>query len=226
MFSTQSSSLFLTSQNHAAISGKVECFEELIGSNQLIVGTSKGNLYFLYYLSNFDYNSEIAHAHADEITGISTHSSREKCWITSSSDHSCAVWDKSKALPASYFLPNHDSRLTDVKWINENLILLSDSSGHLLTMDLRKPKVIMTKQKVANRIINTLTFAKKNEKIFGVISESPVLKIFEIDVKGELSLVHEHCAETSIIYSMAWDEKSENECYVVGDRKYARKVKW
>lgn len=203
--------------------GAVTCLDKVTGSNQVVVGTKKGHLEIFNYDSNLDCETQITRAHAEEVTGISSHPSKDKCWATSSSDHSCVLWDKNQTLPASFLIRAHRDRLTDVKWISENLILVSDSSGNVNLIDSRNPKVIISRQKVADRIINELILSKDKKK-FGVISESPVMKIYQIDGDEQFKLIHEHSARPYILYSMVWDVKDENTCYVVGDKKYAKKI--
>lgn len=205
---------------------QITALEHLTVTNQIIAGTAKGHLeIFSYEKCVLATVSQIMKAHTCEVTGISSHPSKEKCWVTSSSDLSCVLWDNNQTLPASFLLRNHRDRLTGVKWLAENLILTSDSSGFINLIDPRNPKVIISQQKVADRSIHTLKFSK-NLKTFGVISESPVFKIYQIDTDGKLKLIHEHSSRPYILYAMVWDTKEENTCYVVGDKKYAKKVTW
>jgi WD40 repeat protein len=205
--------------------GRINCIDKLTGINQIVVGTSRGHLEIFNYESNCDRESQIHGAHRDQVTGISASPTKEKCWVTSSSDLNCVLWDNKKASPALFLLKHHRNRLTDVKWLSENLILASDSSGSVNLIDPRHPKVVIRSQKVADRSINSLIF-DKSMKRFGVISDSPVLKIYQIATDGEFKLVHEHSARPHLLYSMAWDTKEENSCYVVGDKKYAKKISW
>lgn len=212
----------LLKERQATTKGQITSLEHLTVTNQIIVGTLKGHLEIFNYKMGLDLDSQIITAHTSEVTGISSHPSKEKCWVTSSSDCTCVLWDKSQTSPASFLLKNHRNRLTCVKWLSENLIMAGDSCGKINLIDPRNPKVIVSQQKVADRSINTLTFTK-NMKTFGVISETPELKIYQIN-DGELKIIHEHSARPYILYSMVWDPKEENTCYVVGDKKYAKKI--
>lgn len=215
--------LVLIKEKTRKAKNQISCLEILPLTDQVIVGTSKGHLELFNYNNNLDLGSQIMNAHFDEITGISTHPSKDKSWVTSSSDNSCVLWDNKQTSPATFLLKHNRNRPTDVKWLKENLILASDASGFVTLIDPRNPKDDLERHQVAERSINELKFDKTMTK-FAVISASPKLKIYQIDSIGQFKLVHEHSARPNILYSMAWDPKEENTCYVVGDNKYAQKI--
>jgi hypothetical protein len=133
------------------------------------------------------------------------------------------LWDKKAIKPATFLLKKFQDCLTDAKWLSDNLILLADASGLLTVLDPRNTKVIVNQQTVSNRSIHTLKFAK-DSKTFGVLSDTPIAKIFEIDDAGNFKFIHEHNAHPKILYSMAWSCKEEKTYYVVGENKYAKKI--
>lgn len=214
--------LFLVGEHYT--NGSITCLDVFKGSNFIVTGTSKG------HIDLFDYNSkniqQINHydvAHLSDVTGLSGHPTKDNLWISTSLDKSCVLWDKNAIKPASFLLKNFQDCLTGVEWLSDNLILLTDASGLLTALDPRNSKVMINQQKVSDRSIHTLKFAK-NSKTFGILSDTPFAKIYEIDDTGKLKFIHEHNANPNILYSMVWDCKEENSYYVVGENKYAKKI--
>lgn len=143
--------------------------------------------------------------------------------MSTSHDKSSLLWDRRQVCPATALIDNHDDQLTDVKWIKDEIVILSDGAGNLMLFDIRNIQEPLSKTKVLNKTINSLNFHKSN-KMFGVISHSCNAYIYEIDVKNELKLIHEHNAHPNMLYSLCFDVKKDNTFYVVGEGKYAKEV--
>lgn len=203
------------------IDGEPTSITVLHDNSRFIVATKRGN--FECYENDVNgliQSFNMPFAHHDEITGVSAHPEIDINWASSSSDKSCLLWDKRKMYPATPLLTNHHDRLTTVHWYDSDTIILCDSSGYLMTFDIKYPNNPICKQKVINRTINSTSFNKNNK--FGVISESKKVLIYEIDDKKEVKLLEE-TIHPVIINSMCWDS-IEDAYYVVGDDKYAKKV--
>lgn len=212
------------SSSHHFTDGYVKCIELLQGSSSIVTGSSNGHLDIFNYDSTCLFlDSHLHYGHTSDINGLSSHPSREKNWVSVSEDRSCMLWDKNEIRPASFLLEDHPIGLTDVIWLADNDIIMSDGEGNLITIDPRNPNVIVTKEKVSKRSISRLEISK-NTKTFGVVSDSTVLKVYQFD--GQLECLHELDAHPNMLYGMAWDSKDENSFYVVGENKYAKKVKF
>jgi WD40 repeat protein len=210
---------------HQTTDGQIECIDIFNGSSKRIVtGTSKGHIdIFDYDTHGIQQINHYEYAHLTNVTGLSTHPTKDNLWISTSFDKSCVLWNKNDLRPASFLIKEFQDCLTDVKWIDDNLILLADGCGLLTVLDPRNTKVMLNQQTVSNRSIHTLELAK-NSKTFGVLSDNPIAKIFEIDDTGKLKLIHEQSAHPNILYAMAWSCKEEKTYYVVGENKYAKKI--
>jgi hypothetical protein len=146
-------------------------------------------------------------------------------WSTCSNDRSCLQWDKTYENPAKLLL-DHDYRLTAVHWSsqeeNQELVMLGDEMGQVLTVDPRAPNKILNSTQISNRPIKSLHF--NGSKNFGVISNSNVIKIIETGNGSEaLKLVHEKTLPGTL-YEMCWDLNDKNTFYVVGDNQFALKT--
>lgn len=211
----------LASSHHYTY-GSVKCIEKLQGSNSIVTGSSNGHLDIFNYDSACLYHaSHLPSGHLSEINGLSSHSSSENLWVSVSEDRSCVLWDKNEIRPASFLLADHPVGFSDVIWLADNVIIMSDYSGNLITIDPRNPNVIVTKERVSERNISRLEMAN-DRNTFGVVSDSSVLKVYRFD--GKLECIHEFDANPVVLYSMAWDSKNENTYYAVGESKFAKKV--
>jgi WD40 repeat protein len=204
--------------------GKVTCISQFYEKNRIIVGTSNG------HFECFDHDSKeifqsfsLSHGHSAYITGVSAHPSVDLNWVSTSHDKSSLIWDRRQLCPATALIENHHDQLTDVKWIKDEIIILSDIVGNLMLYDIRNAQEPLSKTNVSNKFINSLNFHKSN-KMFGVISHSCNAHIYEIDAKNELKLLHEHNAHPNMLYSLCFDVKKPNTFYVVGEEKYAKEV--
>ncbi|XP_070498862.1 methylosome protein WDR77-like [Chironomus tepperi] len=204
--------------------GRVNCLSQFYEKNRMIIGTSNGHFECYECDSKELFQSfSLPYGHSAEITGIDTHPSVDLNWVSTSYDKSSLLWDRRQVHPASTLIDNHHDQLTDVKWIKDEIIILSDAVGNLMVFDTRNVKDPLSKTKVLNRSINSLNFDKSN-KMFGVISESCNTYIYEIDEKNELKQIHEHNAHPNMLYSLCFDVKKPNTYYVVGEGKYAKEV--
>lgn len=204
------------------VDGVAKCATKLQDSNRFIIGTSKGHLEcYEYSPSDLQLIFNIPYGHTDEILGISSHPKVSQ-FVTCSSDKSCTMWDKRQVFPASSLLKHHSDRLTSVNWLNEELIIIGDSCGNLISLDGRNPKNILNQEKVSNRAIKSLN-AKEGKKL-GVVSESCVANFYEINENGSPKLIYEHKANPHVIYSMCWSNLKSNTIYIVGDDKYAKEI--
>lgn len=127
--------------------------------------------------------------------------------------------------PACGILRDYEYQLTAVRWTtqqeNNELIMVGDEMGNVLTLDPRSPKKILNTKRVSKRPITKFSFNGTNK--FGVLSKSNISKIFQIDCSGDLKELHKHSAP-GIVYGMCWDELEKNTFYVVGEKKYAKKI--
>lgn len=208
--------------SHHFTDGSIKCIEKLQGSSCIVTGSTSGHLDIFNYDSTcLHLDSHIQYGHTSDINGLSSHLSREKCWVSVSEDRSCVLWDKNEIRPASFLLRDHTVGFSDVIWLADNAIIMSDHEGNLITIDPRNPNVIVTQEQVSKRNITRLDVAN-NKKTFGVIGDSTVLKIYRFD--GKFECIHEMDAHPNLLYGMAWDAKDEKSCYVVGENKFAKKI--
>ena len=204
--------------------GRVTCLSQFNEKNRLIAGTSKGHFEcYEYDTKELFLTFSLPFGLCMDITGISAHPSVDLNWASTSHDKSCVLWDRRQLYPTIGLIDNHHDQLTDVKWIKDEILILSDAAGNLMVFDTRNVQVPLSKVNVLNRKINSLNFHKSN-KIFGVISDSCNAYIYEIDEKNELKLIHEHNADPNVLNSLCFDVKKPNTYYVVGDGKYAKEV--
>jgi hypothetical protein len=136
------------------------------------------------------------------------------------------LWDKSKEKPASSILSDYKYRLTSLHWTteeeNQELVMLGDEVGNILSIDPRTPNKILNTTSVSNRPISKFSF--NGSKRFGVISNSNVISVVETNNSNEpLKLVHKYAAP-STLNDMCWDSKDKNIFYVVGDKQFALKI--
>lgn len=153
-------------------------------------------------------------------------SSYLEIWATCALDCSCLLWDKSKEKPASAILSNYEHGLTAMHWTtqeeNQELLVLGDEIGNVLTVDPRMPNKILNTTRVSDRPISKLSF--NGSKRLGVISESNVMKIVEATNGSEpMKLVHKHTSPGTL-YAMCWDCMDKEVFYVVGENKFALKI--
>lgn len=206
------------------IDGRVNCLSLFYENKRLIFGTSTGHFEcYEYDTKQIVQSFRLPYGHTSEITGISAHPSVDVNWASTSTDMSSLLWDRRQVHPAIALIDTHHDQLTDVKWLENELIILSDAAGNLMVFDTRNAQNPLSKTKVSNKPINSLNF-HKSKKMFGVISESCCAYIYEIDEKNELKLIHEHNAHPNMLYSLCFDVKKPNTYYVVGERKYAKEV--
>lgn len=204
--------------------GEILCIDTLFSSESIVSGTSDGHLDLFDSLTNdLMHSSHIEYGHTSAINGISSHPSQAKCWVSASDDQSCVLWDKNQIPPASFLLKKQPNGFTDIKWASEYLIMACDYGGNLITFDPRKPNAIVYQEQISNRAIHRLQLAKDSKR-FGIVSDSPLVKIYELNAEKKFDLVHEHNTFPKIPYSMIFDNKELNTYYVVGEEKYAKKV--
>lgn len=172
------------------------------------------------------HSSHIEYGHLSAVNGISSHISKNKCWVSVSDDKNCIMWDRSVPTSQSslFLMKNYKNGFGDVNWISDNVILSGDYGGNLIVLDPRKPSSIVHEEKVSNRSISQIKVSNNSSKKIGVVSDTTVVKIFNLDTEGKLKLLHEHNANNKLLYSMAWDAKNDKKYYVVGEEKYAKEI--
>jgi len=195
--------------------------------NTLVVGTSLGAIQlFSYDLREINEIHKYEYAHGEAINSISVNKSANRVWASASADKDCLIWDKAKEKPATGLLVNHKFDLTAVHWTTEEeargLVIIGDEVGNVMTVDLRKPKAIVSELRVANRGVQNFYFNGNNR--FGVITDTSIAKIYDIDASGALNLVHENSDAPALLHSFTWDIKDPNVYYIVGQEKFAKKV--
>lgn len=191
--------------------------------NRFIVGTSRGHFEcYSYYSHNITKIFTTEYGMSMEITGISPHPEIDANWVSTSSDKSCMMWDKRFLYPAKYLIQKHNERLTDVHWMDLNTVILSDSAGNIMVYDTRNPKESVSKKSVINRVIQSIKF---NGTKFGIVSESSKAMVYEVNAKKEVEFLHQHDVHPRMINDFCWEKYDQDNCYyVVGNRKYAKKL--
>lgn len=120
-------------------------------------------------------------------------------------------------------MSNYEFQLSTVYWAKQELLMLGDEVGNVLTVDPRVPRKICQQIRVSHRKITDIrTNAFKQ---FGIVANNNVVTVLEINKQGELEIIHKHRSPV-MNYAMTWDDRVQNVFYVVGEKKYAKKIRF
>lgn len=205
--------------------GYVSNIDVLNSKHKLVAGTNRGHVnIFDYGISDLTLDHQFSFGHASAITGVSANPSSNKTFVTSSIDKNCVMWDVSKNNVAAFrLLKNYENQLTAVRCApsSENLVLLGDEVGNILSLDPRIPNKILSTKRVTNRAITSIKF--KSSEQFGIIAKNNVAQVFSLSADGGIELKYKHTAPC-MLYSMCWDNQHDSTFYLVGEEKFAEKI--
>ena len=125
----------------------------------------------LKHLIHYDYGSsdingiyKLSHAHADDITGVSRDPSNVPQFVSCSKDHTVVMWDLRIHGPGVKTLLFRSEQLTfqSIHWCdaeeNRGLIMAGANDGFIYSIDVRRPRSIVAKLKVANTSVLKIAF--------------------------------------------------------------------
>lgn len=90
--------------------------------------------------------------------------------------------------------------------------MAADRCGEIYTFDSRLPKKILQRLIASNRTIKSIKY--KDSK-FGVISNTPTIKVYELEA-DEPKLIYENSEAENFVRDFCWSTTEENSFYVVG----------
>jgi WD40 repeat protein len=208
--------------------GMAKDMKLLNNESKAITGSSFGTIQMWDYGTG-DVKSvqTINYAHPSSVNGISISPTSNQEFVSCSSDKSVLVWDLRAGKPGARAVYEfHEAIFNSVHWgtdlENGSMIQAGDMGGRIYSFDLKMPGKIVSVLKVTEgknqRPIRKFVYRGSD---MAVVDHSCVARVYSKTREKPM----EFSGNGPLIYDFLWDKLDENLCYVVGEKRYSKKLK-
>ncbi|XP_012263031.2 methylosome protein 50-like [Athalia rosae] len=149
-------------------------------------------------------------AHTEIITCVQSQPKSSNVFASTSLDRDVLLWDLRQSKPAKSILKDADSGLTAAAWNpdNEHEIVIGDSDGKLLLLDVRQEsrEPVFQSPKALSRSVHRLLFNKTKSHQLAGCCDSTEVKVF--DTSNEMNVIYEDKRHQHFVRGLAWDDNS------------------